>query len=82
LLYSRLTDSGEIVSLTHRPYFTSQEDNLVLISVSVSRLRPIARLGGLRKLKKDAFTPSGIDPATFPLVAQCLDQLRYDVPYM
>jgi hypothetical protein len=36
------------------------------------------RLEGLDKLKKS--TPLGLDPATFRLVAQCLNQLRYRVP--
>jgi hypothetical protein len=36
------------------------------------------RLDGLGKLKKS--TSSGLDPATFRLVAECLDQLRYRVP--
>jgi hypothetical protein len=36
------------------------------------------RLEGLGKLKKS--TSSGLDPATFRVVAKCLNQLRYRVP--
>jgi hypothetical protein len=36
------------------------------------------RLEGLGKLEKS--TSSGLDPATFRLVAECLNQLRYRVP--
>jgi hypothetical protein len=38
----------------------------------------MVRLEGLGKLKKS--TSSGLDPVTFRLVAQCLNQLRYHVP--
>jgi hypothetical protein len=36
----------------------------------------LERLGRL----KNPMTSSGIETATFPLVAQCLNQLRYSVP--
>jgi hypothetical protein len=41
--------------------------------------RNIVRLEGLRELKIPQ-NSSGIKPATFWLVAQCLNQLRYSVP--
>jgi hypothetical protein len=39
----------------------------------------IVRLEGLGKLKKNKSTSSGLGPATFRLVAWCLNQLRYRV---
>jgi hypothetical protein len=38
----------------------------------------IVRLKGLGQLKKS--TSTGIEPATFRLVAYCLNKLRYRVP--
>jgi hypothetical protein len=64
-LDNRLTDGGEVVSLTRRPPFTPPGRFLVLISVrGWVDPRAIVRLEGLGQLK-NPMTSSGIEPAAF-----------------
>jgi hypothetical protein len=74
-----LTDGGKVVSLTRLPPLTPSGKFLLLISVrGWVDPRAIVRLEGLLKLKIS--TSPVLEPATFRLVAKCLNQLRYRVP--
>jgi hypothetical protein len=78
---SRLSahEGRKIVSLTHRPPL-SQEIFVVIFSVrGWVNPRAIVRPEGLWQWKI-RMTPSGIEPSTFRLVAQCLKQQRHRVP--
>jgi hypothetical protein len=79
ILDNRLTVGSKAVSLLRRPPFTPRT-NLVLISVTGwVDSRATVRLKGLGRLE-NPLASSRIEPATFRLVAQCLNQLRYRVP--
>jgi hypothetical protein len=74
------TDGGEVVSLTRWPPYTPPGRFLVLISVR-GRVYPrvIVQLEELGKLKTP--TSLGLNPTTFRLVTQCLNQLCYRMPH-
>ena len=84
ILRQSVHESGKFVNPTHRPPLPPPHE-IFLVPISSKGFvnpRAIVWPEGLC-LWKIPMTPSGIDPATFRLVVQCLNQLRHRVqtPY-
>jgi hypothetical protein len=76
-LDNRLTDGGNVVSPTYRAHFTPQKHYFYASGTQFCKMlsehQGLVRPEGLGKLKKNSFTSSGLEPATFRLVVQCLN---------
>jgi len=70
-------EGDKVVRPTHRPPLPRE---IFLVLRSWIKPRAIVRQKGLFQWKIPLI-PTGIEPATFRLVEQCLNQLRYRVPH-
>jgi hypothetical protein len=84
VLDNGLTDGGEVVSPTSLPSSRPLLPRRFLVLISIRGWvdpRAIVRLEQFGQLR-NPMTSSEMEPATFRLVAQCLNQLRYCVSHI
>jgi hypothetical protein len=76
-LHNRHTDGGGVVSLTHRPLLTPQEDSCYSFLLKVeSTLKPIVRLGRSRSIENSS-TDVGADASSVGYSRKCYLDMRF-----